>query len=100
MANFGNAATRLADAVLSDGAFARGSDPDVEALFRQQARETDRKKREAMLHQIQQMLYDRARFGPDLRVHLGQRHRPARGRARADADRSVPVVGAARGRVG
>jgi peptide/nickel transport system substrate-binding protein len=64
MANFGNAATRLSDAVLSDGAFARGSDPDVEALFRQQSRETDRKKREAMLNQIQQMLYDRARFGP------------------------------------
>ena len=64
MANFGNAATRLSDAVLSDGAFARGSDPDMEALFRQQSRETDRKKREAMLNQIQQMLYDRARFGP------------------------------------
>jgi peptide/nickel transport system substrate-binding protein len=64
MANFGNAATRLSDAVLSDGAFARGSDPDVEALFRQQSRETDRKKREVMLNQIQQMLYDRARFGP------------------------------------
>src|SRR5262249_2035027 len=41
-----------------------GADPDVETLFRQQARETDRKKREAMLNQIQQMLYDRARFGP------------------------------------
>jgi peptide/nickel transport system substrate-binding protein len=64
MANFGNAATRLADAVLSDGAFSRGYDPDVETLFRQQSRETDRKKREAMLNQIQQMLYDRARFGP------------------------------------
>jgi peptide/nickel transport system substrate-binding protein len=64
MANFGNAATRLADAVLSDGAYARGADPDVDALFRQQSRETDRKKREAMLHQIQQLLYDRVRFGP------------------------------------
>jgi len=64
MANFGNAATRLADAVLSDGAFARGFDPDVEALFRQQSREMDRRKREALLGQIQQMLYDRVRFGP------------------------------------
>ena len=78
MANFGNAATRLADAVPSDGAFARGADPDVDALFQQQSRETDRKKREAMLHQIQQLLYDRARFGPRLRVHLG---RAASGRA-------------------
>jgi peptide/nickel transport system substrate-binding protein len=64
MANFGNAATRLADAVQSDGAFARGADADVDALFKQQARETDRKKREAQLHQIQRLIYERARFGP------------------------------------
>jgi len=64
LANFGNAATRLADAVQSDGAYARGADPDVDALFKQQARETDRRKREAMLHQIQQLVYDRVRFGP------------------------------------
>jgi peptide/nickel transport system substrate-binding protein len=64
MANFGNAATRLADAVQSDGAYARGADPDVDALYRQQAREPDRRKREAILHQIQQLLYDRVRFGP------------------------------------
>jgi peptide/nickel transport system substrate-binding protein len=64
MANFGNAATRLAEAVQAEGTFARGADPDVDALFRQQSRETDRKKREAMLHQIQQLIYDRVRFGP------------------------------------
>jgi peptide/nickel transport system substrate-binding protein len=64
LANFGNAATRIADVVTSDGAYARGTDPDVEALFKQQARETDRRKREATLHQIQQLLYDRVRFGP------------------------------------
>ena len=40
--------------VPSDGAYAYGGWPDVDALFKQQARETDRKKREAMLHQIQQ----------------------------------------------
>jgi ABC-type transport system substrate-binding protein len=64
VASYGNAATRLADQVQSDGAYARGVDPDVEALYKQQARETDKKKREAMLHKIQQLLYDRARFGP------------------------------------
>jgi peptide/nickel transport system substrate-binding protein len=64
MANFGNAATRLADAVQSEGAYARGADPDVDALFKQQARETDRRKREALLHQIQQLIYERVRFGP------------------------------------
>src|SRR2546429_8992316 len=45
LANFGNAATRIADVVQSEGAYARGADPDVEALFKQQARETDRRKR-------------------------------------------------------
>jgi peptide/nickel transport system substrate-binding protein len=64
VASYGNAATRLADQVQSEGAYARGVDPDVEALYRQQAREPDKKKREVMLHKIQQLLYDRARFGP------------------------------------
>ena len=64
LANFGNAATRLAEVVQSEGAYARGADPDVETLFKQQARETDRRKREAMLHKIQQLVYDRVRFGP------------------------------------
>ena len=64
LANFGNAATRLAETVQSEGAYARGADPDIEALFKQQARETDRRKREALLHKIQQTLYDRVRFGP------------------------------------
>jgi len=64
MANFGNAATRLVDAVTSEGTYARGADPDVEALFKQQARETDRKKREALLHQIQQLMNERTRIAP------------------------------------
>ena len=64
LANFGNAATRIVDVVRSEGTYARGADADVEGLFKQQARETDRRKREALLHQIQQLLYDRARFGP------------------------------------
>src|SRR5207237_2939051 len=32
-----------------------------------------------------------------LRVRLAERHRAPRGRARADADRPLPVVGSARG---
>jgi peptide/nickel transport system substrate-binding protein len=64
VASYGNAATRLADTVPSEGAYARGADPDVEALYRQQSREPDRRKREAALHQIQQLLYERVRFGP------------------------------------
>src|SRR5262250_89640 len=35
LAQYGNAATRLAELVTSDGTFARGVDPDVEALYKQ-----------------------------------------------------------------
>ena len=63
-ATYGNAASRMAEFVPSDGAFARGGDPDIDDLFKRQAKETDRKKREAMLHQIQQLLHERVRFGP------------------------------------
>jgi peptide/nickel transport system substrate-binding protein len=60
----GNAASRLAQLVPGDGAFAYGVDPDIETLYRQQARETDRKKREAMLRQIQQLIHERVRWAP------------------------------------
>jgi peptide/nickel transport system substrate-binding protein len=59
---YGNAASRLSQLVPADGAYAYGADPDIDALYRQQARETDRKKREQMLRQVQQLLYDRVRF--------------------------------------
>jgi peptide/nickel transport system substrate-binding protein len=64
VASYGNAATRLAEQVRADGAYARGVDPDVETLYKQQAREPDKKRREALLHKMQQILYDRVRFGP------------------------------------
>ena len=54
----------MAEFVPSDGSFSRGADPDIDALFKQQARETDRKKREQMLAQIQQLLHERVRFAP------------------------------------
>jgi peptide/nickel transport system substrate-binding protein len=61
---YGNAASRMSEFVPSTGMFSRGTDPDVEDLYRNQARETDKKKRTAMLHRIQQLLYERVRFGP------------------------------------
>jgi peptide/nickel transport system substrate-binding protein len=64
VASYGNAATRLAEQVQAEGTYARAVDPEVEALYKQQSRELDRKKREALLHQMQQILYDRVRFGP------------------------------------
>jgi peptide/nickel transport system substrate-binding protein len=42
---YGNAASRMSEVYPSDGALAYGGYPEVDALYRQQARETDRKKR-------------------------------------------------------
>jgi peptide/nickel transport system substrate-binding protein len=58
----GNAATRMSQYVPSDGTYAYGGWPELDALFKQQSRETGRKKREALLHQIQLMLAERVRF--------------------------------------
>jgi peptide/nickel transport system substrate-binding protein len=61
---YGNAASRLSEVIPSDGAWAYGGYPDIDALFKQQAVETDRKKREGMRHEIQQLVYERARYEP------------------------------------
>src|SRR5438445_436941 len=63
---YGNAASRMSEVIPTDGTFAYGGFPDVDALYKQQARETDRKKREALLHQIHQIVYDRVRIAPIL----------------------------------
>ena len=55
----GNAATRLEAYVSKNGVYTAGIMPDVEDLFQRQAREMDVKKREALLHQIQQIIHDR-----------------------------------------
>ena len=61
---FGNAATRLEAYVGPGGAFVYGSYPDLDGLFREQAAELDRAKRESMLHRIQQLVHERAIFAP------------------------------------
>jgi peptide/nickel transport system substrate-binding protein len=61
---FGNAATRLESFVVKGGAFVYGSYPDIDALFQDQAAELDRKKREALLHKIQQLVYEKAMVIP------------------------------------
>jgi peptide/nickel transport system substrate-binding protein len=61
---YGNAATRIEESVVSSGVFAWGGYPDIDALFKQQDAETDRAKREALLHQIQQLMHERAMFAP------------------------------------
>ena len=59
---YGNASSRLSQIVPAEGAYAYGAYPDIETLYRQQAQELDKKKRAAMLAQMQQQLYDRVRF--------------------------------------
>jgi peptide/nickel transport system substrate-binding protein len=61
---FGNAATRLEAFVHSQGAQSWIKDPEIDAWYTQQARERDCQKRQALLHQIQQKLYDEVRFVP------------------------------------
>ena len=60
----GNVATRLEAFVVSEGAYAYGGYPDIDGLFREQTAETDRKKREATLQRIQQLIHERAMFLP------------------------------------
>src|SRR3984893_3016362 len=62
--SFGNAATRYEAYVVKGGTFAYGGDPEIDALYEQQAVELDHKKREAMLHKMQQLVYERTIFAP------------------------------------
>ena len=41
------------------GAYVYGSYPEIDSLFKDQAAELDRKKREALLHKIQQLMTTR-----------------------------------------
>lgn len=60
----GNAAARLEAFVVSTSPYAAGGYPDIDELFHAQAQQRDRKRREAMLHQIQRLMHDRVMFGP------------------------------------
>ena len=63
-AGFGNAATRLETHAVQGGTFTYGSYPDLDALFAQQAGELNYKRREAILHQMQQIVHERAIYAP------------------------------------
>jgi len=60
----GNAATRLEAHVVKGGVFVYGSYPDLDELYQQQAVELDHKKREAILHKMQQLVYERTIYAP------------------------------------
>src|SRR5262245_3885854 len=61
---FGNAATRIDNYMTSSGSYVYGTYPEIDDLFAQQAREVDRRRREALLHQIQRIAHERVMFAP------------------------------------
>ena len=60
----GNAAARVEPFFTKAGIYAYGTLPQIDDLFQQQAKEIDRKKREALLHQIQQIVADQVLAAP------------------------------------
>jgi peptide/nickel transport system substrate-binding protein len=60
----GNAAARLEPFHTKQGMYAYGSLPEIDELFQRQAREQDRKQREALLHQIQKIVHDQVLVAP------------------------------------
>jgi peptide/nickel transport system substrate-binding protein len=60
----GNAASRIQILAVKGAPYAAGVLPEVQDLFERQARETDRKKREELLHGIQRLLSERAVYAP------------------------------------
>src|SRR5216683_1330664 len=60
----GNAAARLEPFFTKGGIYAYGSLLEIDDLFQRQAKELDRKQREAHLHQIQRIVSDRVLVAP------------------------------------
>ena len=60
----GNTATRVEAFLAAGGTYVYGTYPEIDALFRQQATETDTGKREALLHKIQQIEHERTIYAP------------------------------------
>jgi peptide/nickel transport system substrate-binding protein len=71
---FGNAATRLEAFSVSGGVYVYGGYPDIDGLFREQAAELDRKKREAILHRIQQLIHEKVMYLPIWQLAALQGH--------------------------
>jgi peptide/nickel transport system substrate-binding protein len=60
----GNAATRIESFTTTGGSYAYGGYADIDALFKQQANERDKQKREALLHQIQRLMHEKVMYAP------------------------------------
>ena len=73
---FGNAATRIEAFTASSGIYAYGGYPDIDGLFREQASELDAKKREAILHRIQQLMHEKVMHLPIWQLAVLQGYGP------------------------
>jgi peptide/nickel transport system substrate-binding protein len=69
-AAFGNAATRIEAFIAAGGAYVYGSYPDIDGLFREQATDLDKKRRETTLRRIQQLIHEKAMVAPIVQVGL------------------------------
>jgi peptide/nickel transport system substrate-binding protein len=72
----GNAATRIEAFAASSGIYAYGAYPDLDGLFREQASELDPKKREAILHRIQQLMHEKVMYLPIWQLAVLNGHGP------------------------
>jgi peptide/nickel transport system substrate-binding protein len=61
---FGNTATRFEVFVVKDGGYSYGGYPDIDELYAKQAVEIDRKKRGALLEQMQQLVHEKTMYAP------------------------------------
>jgi peptide/nickel transport system substrate-binding protein len=73
---FGNAATRLEILAVKGGTYAYGNYPDLDELFAKQAAELDSKKREAILHKMQQIVHERTMYSPIWQLAFINGHGP------------------------
>jgi len=73
---FGNAATRIEVFTASSGMYAYGAYADIDDLFREQVAELDPQKREAILHRIQQLIYDKAMYLPLMQLAVMNAYGP------------------------
>jgi len=60
----GNAPIRLEQYAITGGQYAYGAYPDVDGLYTEQANEMNPRVRQQILHKMQQLIHERAMFGP------------------------------------
>ncbi|MGD9615709.1 MAG: ABC transporter substrate-binding protein [Alphaproteobacteria bacterium] len=73
---FGNAATRLEILAVKGGIYSYGSYPDLDELFQKQAAELDPKRREEILHKMQQIVHERTMYSPIWQLAFINGHGP------------------------